>query len=354
MLYRLFDNNYKRGDNTFMNVRKNAIPKRYRAFYIEPGLADYSAEGIGIVLVQKPVLDRMMSTFVGMPVVNFEHTDKRPEDLFNMSDEEIGEIADGVISESGYDEESGWYWCDMLIWDKETQKNLDNGYSVSCAYDVTKSDSSGGLYHNVEYDEEVTEGNYIHMAVVPNPRYEKAWVIKNSKTKGEGLKIKFLQKKKPLRNQEPVKKPDEEEVVVENAEDGMVDLGDGNEMSLSELVEMYKQKKAGEQLDNAAKYGLDDEVEVDGEKMTIRDLLNVCQDDSLENAELPQDETAEDVVDETLQNSVEKEKGKKNFKKLKNAVTDNDPGFKRVLNTQSERLDRGKSRYGTPVKQGGK
>lgn len=338
-----------------MKRRKNAVPKKYRAYYITPGLADYSAEGIGAVLAQKPVLDKMSPTFVGMPVVNFSHTDKEPEELFNMSSEEKGEFADGVVAATGYDEEKGWYWADMMIWDEETQKNINSGYSVSCAYDVTEIEDEGGTYNNVPYEEEVLDGNYIHMAIVPNPRYERAYIIQNSKPGGKTVKIKF--KKKTVKNAEPEKEPienSEEEESMENAADGVVEMENGDQVPVSELVEMYEKKKS-EELENAAQvYNMEDEVELpDGEKITVKELLSACGygEESLENAEPPQDDEAEPVQKE-MQNS---KPGKKPAnKKIQNAANKDSEPIKRNINTKRERLSRGNSRYGSPVEQGGK
>jgi len=334
-----------------MNLRKNAVPKSYTAYFIEPGLADYTTEGIGVVLVQKDVLDRMMSTFVGMPVVNFEHTDKEPSELFNMSDDEKGEIADGVVSSCGYDEKSGWYYAQMMIWDKETQQNIDkNGYSVSCAYDVLKTDTTGGTIHNVPYDEEVTDGTYVHMAVVPNPRYEKAWIIKNSKSQEGSVKIKLF-RKKPLQNEAPKPEPEVEEEIVENAESGVIELADGTQIPLAEAIELFKAKKA-EELDNAGEVlSEEDEIEIDGEKVSVKELMAACKQSPVENAEPVQDVVAEDVVDETRQNSTP---SRKVNKVVKNSAKRDETPIERKLNTVSSRLDRGKSRYGSKVEQGGK
>lgn len=338
------------------NERRNAVPKRYRAYYIEPGLADYTAEGIGVVLVQKPALDKMMSTFVGMPVVNSVHTDKEPEELFNMTSEEKDEIADGVVAATGYDDETGWYWADMMIWDEETMLNIEeNGFSVSCAYDVLEVDTAGGTDHNVAYDEEVLDGSYLHMAIVPNPRYEKAWIIKNSKSEEEIVKVKFFKKKaepkKVVKNN--VDPPAEvEEDVMENA-DGYVENEKGEQIPISELINMYKEKKDSE-MENSSVYNMDDEVEVDGERMTVRELMSACgYGESVENAEPAQDDDAEEVVDEQKQmnNSVKKVAGKKNFQKVKNAAHMDEAFVKPKINTISERLANGKSRYGSTVKQ---
>lgn len=338
-----------------MKKLENAVPKRYRAFFITPGLADYTAEGIGAVLVQKPVLDKMNSTFVGMPVVNRVHTDLEPEELFNMSSEEKTQIADGVVAATGYDEESGWYWADMLIWNEETQKNIEDGYSVSCAYDVLELDDEGGTFNNVPYEEEVLDGEYVHMAIVPNPRYERAYIIKNSKPGGKTVKIKFS-KKKVNKNAEPEAKPveEEEETSMENAEDGVVELENGEQIPLSELVDMYETKKEEEAaaMENAGTvYNMDDEVEVDGEKMTVKELLAACgYGETKENAESPLDEEAEPVQKE-MKNSVQK-KAPVN-QKVRNSAGKESEQIKRNVNTRTERLSRGKSRYGTPVAQKG-
>jgi len=334
------------------NNRRNAVPKSYRAHYIVPGLADYTAEGIGVVLVQKPALDKMMPTFIGMPVVNQTHTDKEPEELFNMTSEEKSEIADGVVAATGYDESTGWYWVDMMIWDSETIENIENGFSVSCAYDVTEVNDEGGTYNNVPYDEEVVDGQYLHMAIVPNPRYEKAWILKNSKSEEETVTVKFF-KKKVKNAAPPEEEKKEEEDVIENA-DGYIENADGEKVPISELVNMYKEKKESEKKENSQVYNMDDEVEVDGEKMTVGELMAACgYGEKVENAEPPQDEDAEEVVDEAKQLSNSKETGKKNFKKVENAVK-KDTEFKPKINSISERLANGKARYGSPVSQGGK
>jgi len=351
-----------------MNI-KNAKPKSYKAFYIEPGLADYTEEGIGMVLVQKPALDRINPTYVGKPIVNLEHTDKEPEELFELSKNSKPEdFADGIIAATGLLKEdyvcedgrvvpAGWYWMDFLVWDQETINSIDkNGYSVSCAYDITEAEETGGSYHNIDYDAEVLNGEGLHLAIVPNPRYESSFVIKNSKSNTEEtVKVKFF-KKKPVKNQEPEdkKKPDEEEdEVIENA-DGYVENEKGEQTPISELVNMYKEKMAKRGPEKV--YNMDDDVEVDGKKMKVSELLSAIEEDEpeeVDNAEPPQDEVAEEVVDETKQVSNAKVKNA-NFAKVKNAAHGDSVPVEKNLNTSSERLARGKSRYGTPVNQGGK
>ena len=343
------------------NIR-NAKPKSYRAFYITPGLADYTAEGIGTVLVGKEALDKIAPTYVGKPVVNLEHTDKEPEELFELSKNSKPEdFADGIIAATGFDDKSGWHWMDFLIWDQDTQENIDeHGYSVSCAYDVTETDEDGGTYNNIPYVEEVLNGEGLHLAVVPNPRYERAYVIQNSKNpEEEVLKIVFKKKdkktpveKKTVKNAETEKKDDEE--TMENM-DGYVENEKGEQVPIEELANMYREKMAKKNMGKA--YNMDDEVTVDGKTMKISELMAAIEEDEevVENAEPAQDDDAEEVVDETKQMNNSTTKKNENFKKVKNAAgKDDEKKRPRNLNTVSERLSRGKSRYGTAVAQGGK
>ena len=310
---------------------KNALPKRYRTNFIEPGLVDYNAEGFGTVLVEKDALDRMLPSFVGKPVF-LEHQDVDPEEAFSNSGTDSD--ASGVVSDVGYDEKTGWYYADMMIWDAETQKKLDNGWTVSCAYDVGEADGKGGTYHNIRYNQSVLDGEYTHMAIVNNPRYEKATVLQNAKGASKMKIFKFLKNEAPAETEK--KKEDEAEVM--NADDAMVDLGDGNQIPLSELVAAYKETKAEEsEMMNA-----EDKVDVDGEEVSVGDLINAYKTKNapVENAEPPQDVVAEPVVDEKkqkVQNS--------NFKKVENAVKMDAEPAKPNVNMRSERLERGTSRY---------
>ena len=87
------------------------------------------------------------------------------------------------MSNVWFDEKDGWYWCDGVIWD-ETAQNLitEKGWSVSCSYDVKLADDAGGTENNIPYDIEFLDGVFTHLAIVDNPRYERANIVFNSKT----------------------------------------------------------------------------------------------------------------------------------------------------------------------------
>lgn len=114
---------------------------------------------------------------VGVPVII------RHKDFKNLVPKEINEMRVGVVSNVWFDEKDGWYWCDGVIWD-ETAQNLitDKGWSVSCSYDVKLADDAGGTENNIPYDIEFLDGVFTHLAIVDNPRYERANIVFNSKT----------------------------------------------------------------------------------------------------------------------------------------------------------------------------
>lgn len=55
-------------------------------------------------------------------------------------------------------------------------------WSVSCSYDILKADDKGGSENNIKYGMEILDGEFKHLAIVKNPRYERANIVFNSKT----------------------------------------------------------------------------------------------------------------------------------------------------------------------------
>lgn len=110
---------------------------------------------------------------VGVPViVNHKSLDNN-----NVDDERVG-----VVNSVWYDDKDGWYWCDGIIWNSKAQKLItDKGWSVSCSYDVKTADDKGGTENNIKYDMEFLDGVFTHLALVNNPRYERANIVLNSK-----------------------------------------------------------------------------------------------------------------------------------------------------------------------------
>ena len=147
--------------------------RKFKSRCVKPGVAGYPGQ-FGNVLITKESFDKFINTMVGVPVI-INHKDITAK---NANDERVG-----VVSNVWFDDKDGWYWCDGVIWD-ETAQNLitDKGWSVSCSYDVKLADDAGGTENNIPYDIEFLDGVFTHLAIVDNPRYERANIVFNSKT----------------------------------------------------------------------------------------------------------------------------------------------------------------------------
>jgi hypothetical protein len=342
-------------------------PQRYRIEFIEPGIISYEDVDQGTVFVSRDALDRMMSSFIGKPVINRLHKDLEPEEAFKLSDAEKQALADGVVYNYGW-LDNGRGYADVIIWDLDTKKNIKQGYSASCAYMPTKTDR-GDVWHGIPYDEEVIDGVYTHMAIVEKPRYEFAKIYEldssfhnsmsekvlsiyqNSKEDSMKKKKKIFHLFKNNIDAETEKKPEDEIVEEEkvNMDDAILEI-EGEQVPLSEVITAYKEEKVkdetGEEGNNVI--NPEDEIDIgDGEKVLASELIASYQRRaSKANAELPTDTTMEETVDEKAQ----KENSKKpndNFKALNNSIKESCANVKLIVNSKVDRINKGKQKYGS-------
>ena len=260
----------------FQNADEKGWPKIFTCRFIEPGLVNYSE--YGTVLINKEALDRMASTFVGRPVIDKNHMDVSPD--------KFEEQADGVVTRVWFNDLDGWYWCEMMIWDEETKRDCAGGYSVSCAYTVSEW-KEGGEHNNIPYTQEVLNGEYTHMAIVANPRYEGAKIFYNAKEKVMKL-FTWLKSKKELANSE----------IIDGA---MVDVDGYGEIPMKELIDTW----IAEQVEKKTKAELDKQNKKDGK----------------ENSDMTDEEKKRKLEEEERKNAEDKEKRERE-EGLKNAVAD--------------------------------
>lgn len=138
--------------------------------FIEPGLAHYKE--LGDILITKETLDKFINTMVGCPVI-IDHKD--------VTDRNVDDLRVGVISRVWFNEFDGWYYCEGILTDDEAIDLIKNqGWSVSCSYSFT-SDNTEKTYHGKPIDMEFTDGEFLHLAIVEDPRYEGANIVVNKK-----------------------------------------------------------------------------------------------------------------------------------------------------------------------------
>ena len=147
--------------------------RKFKARFIQPGIAGYPGQ-FGNALIRKETLDKFINTMIGVPVI-INHQD--------VTKDNADEVRRGIVSDVWYNPEINWFECAGVIWD-ETAQNLitEKGWSVSCSYDVKLADDAGGTENNIPYDIEFLDGVFTHLAIVDNPRYERANIVFNSKT----------------------------------------------------------------------------------------------------------------------------------------------------------------------------
>lgn len=123
-------------------------------------------------MLKKETLDASLQTIVGSPVI-IEHQ--------NVTESNADELRCGVIAQAEYNEFDGWYYVTGIIWDEKAQELINKGWSVSCSYDYLAVNDAGGEENNIHYDKEFTQLNFTHLAIVNNPRYERANIVFNCK-----------------------------------------------------------------------------------------------------------------------------------------------------------------------------
>lgn len=345
-------------------------PKAYKVRFIEPGIISYEDKNAGTVLVSKEALDRMAPTFKGCPVIFVPefHNDADKKNSFNLDDPDSPMPA-GIIAENPEWGEDGWQWVNLLVWDDAATDALDNkNFNVSCSY-MTDEEGPGGTWHELPYDAEVVSGHYMHMAIVPRPRYEGSRVFANSKG-GPDLGMKLFKKTNAAPPDVPEKKPDgpaapeadgegEEKKILENDDSTEIDVN-GTRVPLHELISDYVEKNGGGE-PPAETVTPETEVALpDGTTVTIADLIASYTG----GGEGPETPEGEGPAMENAEGDPEEKKDavKANAapakrvvnKKLQNAARNSGGLAADVPMTRTERAELGRQRYGLEKKEGEK
>ena len=300
----------------------------FKARFLEKGVVKYDDE---MVLIKPENLMAIAMDFKGAHVI-IDHQD--------VTENEANDKIVGYINNVWFDEFDGWAWCDFTVNNEEAITLINQGYSVSCAYFPKYAE--GGTYHNIPFDREIVGGEAIHLAIVKNPRYEDAIILKNSINKIMTI-FKF---KKPKENKAEVK-----EIELENA---MFEIEDGETVSVAEMVEAYKNSKKNEEdRKEEPKVNADDEYEVDGEMVKVSELAsaykaskkkNESEEEKKEEKENEEDKEKEEEKKEAKKNSADAlkiEAAKKKFENGAESLTNS-----KVM-TDKSRFDLGKSIYGS-------
>lgn len=344
-----------------MSETKNAkeFPKFYYARHMKDGVCGYGEETI---LIQDDAIKSMMKSFNGKPVYILHDERSCEERLVDIKTAPVGYVTD-----SFYNEKDGWFWCKFMVIDDEGHEKVNAGWSVSNAY-IPSQVGNAGTKHNVPYNREFLNGDFTHLAIVPNPRYEDAKIftpeqfkayqdeknqqlneLKNSKTEEKkGLIMNFFKMKK-----EEVSKVDADCFVEITNDDGTV-----SEIAVKDMVDTILNAKKEDEKETM---NMDDEVEVGDEKMSLKELINKYQEmktpkdeksnecDEVEDKKDEEEKAnavdeSESVVEEELTNANEDDADKvDHFEELKNAESAS--YGKMAVELGMDKVARGDERY---------
>ena len=349
-------------------TRQNAKTwaNKFRARILEPGIVSYEDQDCGKALLTKETIDRCINSFVGRPLILTRNEVGRPTYRHaRVSPLTLEDMADGYISNVIYDNKDGWWYAEGTVHNEEAKKAIKDIGFVSCAYDVTGVEN-GGVYHNIPYNEEITAFEGEHLAIVDNPRYERATIRFNAKSVKPTMKIvKWIVN--ALTGQ-----PAETAQTGELPEGAALQV-DGKDIPVADLVSAHQKLNStdGQQIEGSS------EILVGEERVTVDALIETYKANSLakanaakeedekkakENAAKEEDEKKEKEAKENAAKEDEEKKAKENATKLfkVNAAPGNlsaarENGLEIVTSpvapdTMESRLNRGAERYGQKSK----
>lgn len=152
---------------------QNSHGKIWYGMHFYPGLAQYQdseeAEPYRVYL-NEDTLRKMDPTFAARPIF-VEHVDEVDPNLDRLRSE-----ADGWVIESFYNSSDGKHWVKFITVSDEAEKAIRNGFRLSNAY-VPKNFGPSGIWNGISYQKEITDGEYEHLAIVKNPRYEESVIM---------------------------------------------------------------------------------------------------------------------------------------------------------------------------------
>lgn len=315
----------------------------FYGLHFYPGVARYQEPGTEAftVYLNEDTLRKMDPSFAGRPVFVL-HVDSVEQDV-----DELRKEADGWAVESFYNPADGKHWVKFLMCSDRGLEAVQRGLRLSNCY-VAKNYGPGGVWNGVAYDKEIIDGEYEHLAIVPNPRYDESVIMTpeefkayNDEKQAELRKLANANKANPpAKGDVPMKFDFFKRSKVENTADlevmSVLLPKSKREVSLAKLineadeVEMEKGKKkegmekAGEKMNAEPAEGVRAEkmkdaeqegegqklmeaadpvkhyVDMDGKKMPVGELMDCYRDAcaALHSMKQGDDSSMEDSVDE--------------------------------------------------------
>ena len=261
-----------KAQNIFLDENTGGKGRYFKARILQPGLVKYS---FGVCLLEKETIDKFINDFVGCPVI-INHNE--------VTKENADELVGGHICHVWFDNYDSWYWVDGIIDDQDALNKIDDGWNVSCQYEITEysNNTENKLHNGNPYDKVILNGKPEHLAIVKTPRYENAMIAVNA------LDLTAENEEQPEQPQEP-QEPENTENIPELIMKAINEIKESN--MFSELFKKKEQKM---------------------DKETLKSLFTECLQEALlaRNAEDEEDKK-EDAENEDEEKELEKAENKK-------------------------------------------
>lgn len=154
-----------------MNL-ENSKGKIFYGLHFYPGVCRYyppDREPLTVLINENTIRD-MNPSFAGRPVFVL-HVDDVDQDL-----NELRKDADGWVVESFFNQADGKTWVKFILVSEKAFKAVQNGFKLSNAY-IPNLSPNGGMWNGIPYQNEVTGGEFEHLALVKDPRYEESVIM---------------------------------------------------------------------------------------------------------------------------------------------------------------------------------
>ena len=342
-----------------------------------PGIAEYrEGESVFRIFLNEDTLRKMDRTFAGKPIF-VRHVDEVSQNLDVLKTQ-----ADGWVVESFYNKSDGKHWAKLVLVSEKAKQCVGRGWKLSNAYTPKYGSTEGGVWNGMAYDKNVIDGEFDHLALVEDPRYNESEILTPEQFKaynekneedlkriansgGESKMLNFFKRTKVENKIDedvcvtlPVSKKEMKLVDIVNAldkvlnlagyadMDHMVKMHDGSDMSVKDLVADHKRMK--DEMDC-----MNDDSQADPEDMSI-EMEN-------EGKEVEEEEE-EDKELEKKKNSIKNEKEKQErIARLKNAKAKQEAIEKKKLQNEasvsdssvmllSDKVAKGKAMFGSSKK----
>ena len=233
---------------------EKSMPQVFYAKHMKAGVANYP-ENKEVIYISNDTIADMAKSFEGKPV----YVHHQEVDLENLKDQ-----MDGVVSESFWNKYDGEWWIKFVAITDDAKQAIANGWGVSNCYDHLVR-GNGGTCINVKYDSEIIGGQFQHLAIVPNPRYEDAKIYTE-----EEYNNYIEQKKQKLDKITNSKGENNMEKILNEADVKDLLLSKDSDMTVGEAIEVLMNSKKV----------IDADAEIllaNGEKISVSELINACK-----------------------------------------------------------------------------